>query len=302
MQTSLITNITKWLNQPFPFYENYKQKVFIPVLLSLLVMAGIIILTPYKNADIFFKQIIDVFKYGSIVIFISLIFSLALPEIAPKIFNSETWNIKKTLVLLLLSIVTIAISITVFVYFFDNPNHKHFYFYVVRIFVRSITLSFLPIIILVFYFERLLHRKNYLRAIEIIDELKTNRHVKPNRHKKAIYTFAKNTKDEIKIPEHELFYVKAQGNYCLLIYKQQSNLMKQLIRSSLKDIEEIISTSNHFLRCHKSYIVNLDKVSNITGNAKGYTFYLDETESTIPASRNLSKSLIKRIKTTNIKN
>ncbi len=302
MRKSLITNITKWLGQPFPFYENYKQKIFIPILLSLLVMAGIIILTPYKNADIFFKQIIHVFKYGSIVIFTSLIFSLILPEIFPKIFNTETWNIKKTLVLLLLSIVTITISITVFVYFFDNPNHRHFYFYVVRIFVRSITLSFLPIIILVFYFERLLHRKNYLRAIEIIDELKSNKHAKPNRHKNVIYTFAKNTKDEISISEHELFYVKAQGNYCLLIYKWQSNLTKQLIRSSLKDIEQMLSTSHHFLRCHKSYIVNLDKVSNITGNAKGYTFYLDETESTIPASRNLSKSLIDRVKIAQSKN
>ncbi len=296
MQKSLMTNINKWLRTPLPFYENYKQKILIPILLSLLVMIGIIILTPYENADMFFKQIVNVFQYGFIVIFISLFFSLILPEILPKIFNAEKWNIQKTIVLFLVTVFTIAISITVFVYFLDNPNNKHFHLYFVKIFIRSIILSFFPIIILVFYFERILRRKNHLRAIEIINELKTNQQSEQKRNNNLIYTFAKNTKDEIKIAENELLFVKAEGNYCLLTYRRKSIVMKQLIRSSLKDIEQILSKSNHFLRCHKSYIVNLDKISNITGNAKGYTFYLNETENTIPASRNLSKSLIDTIK------
>lgn len=296
MQKSLLTNIKKWLCRPLPFYENYKQKIVIPILLSLLVMTGIIILNPSENMDMFLKQMFDVFKYGFIIIFISLIFSLILPEVFPNIYNTEKWNVQKTLVLFLVTVLTIAISITVFAYFFDNPNNKHFSPFFFTILIRSIALSFFPIVFLVFYSERILYRRNHLHAIEIINELKTNQQTEQKQTKNVIYTFAKNTKDEIKITENELLYIKGEGNYCLLVCKKKSILIKQLIRSSLKEIEQVISNSDHFLRCHKSYIININKISDVTGNAKGYIFHLNEPEYKIPASRNLSKSLIKRIK------
>ena len=296
MQKSLLKTIKKWLRRPLPFYDSYKQKIAIPIGLSLLVMTGIIILNPSENIDIFLKQISDVFKYGFIVISISLIFSLLLPEVFPNIFNSEKWNVQKTLVLFLVTVLTITITITIFVYFFDNPNNKHFFPFFFTIIIRSITLSFFPIVLLIFYSEKILYKKNHLHAIEIIHELKTNQQSKQKQTKNVIYTFAENTKDEIKITENELLYIKAEGNYCRLVYVKKSILLKHLIRNSLKEIEQIISKSNHFLRCHKSYIINLHKISDVTGNAKGYLFHLNETQYRIPVSRNLSKSLIRGIK------
>jgi len=195
MQKLLLTNINKWLHRPLPFYENYKQKIAIPILLSFLVMTGIIILNPSENMDMFLKQMLNVFKYGFIIIFISLIFSLILPEVFPNIYNTEKWNVQKTLVLFLVTVLTIAISITLFAYFFDNPNGKHFSPFFFKILIRSITLGFFPIVFLVFYSERILYRKNQLRAIEIIDELKRNQKIEPKQIKNGTYTFGKNTKD-----------------------------------------------------------------------------------------------------------
>lgn len=297
-----LTKIKKWLRKPFPFPDNYKQKIVIPILLSLLVMIGIIILNPSKNMNMFIRQMLDVFKYGLIIILITIIFNLILPEVFPNIFDTEKWNVQKTLVLFLVTVLTIAISITVFAYFFDNPNNKHFFSFFFTILIRSIAISFFPIVLLVFYSERILYKKNNLRAIEIIDKLKADKQTEQKRTKNVIYTFAKNTKDEIKIIENELLYIKAEGNYCLLFCQKKSILMKQLIRSSLKEIEHVIGKSDHFLRCHKSYIINLNKISDITGNAKGYTFYLNESKDKIPVSRNLSKSLIKKIKINKNKN
>ena len=102
-----LTNIKKWLGKPFPFHDNYKQKIVTPILLSLLVMIGIIILNPSKNMDMFIRQMLDVFKYGFIIILITLIFNLILPEVFPNIFNTEKWNVQKTLVLFLVTVLTI---------------------------------------------------------------------------------------------------------------------------------------------------------------------------------------------------
>lgn len=298
MQKNILTSIQKWLRKPLPFYETYKQKITIPILLSLLVMTGIIILNPSDNMDMFIKQLLGIFKYGFIVILISLIFSLILPEVFPNVYNTEKWDIQKTLVLFFVTILTIAISITVFAYFFDNPNSNHFFPFFFSILTRSIALSFFPIVLLVFYSERILYKNNQLHANEIIAELRTNQQTDWKHPQTAIYTFAKNTKDEIRIAENKLLYIKAEGNYCLLVHENESNLFKHLIRSSLKEIEQLISISDHFLRCHKSYIINLNKVLDVTGNAKGYIFCLKH-ECKIPSSRNISKSLINKIRTNN---
>jgi DNA-binding LytR/AlgR family response regulator len=41
----------------------------------------------------------------------------------------------------------------------------------------------------------------------------------------------------------------------------------------------------NFYRCHKSYVINLDQVNHISGNAQGYKFHLKSAEDLIPVSR-----------------
>ncbi len=294
MQKSILTNLNNWLNRPFPFYETYKQKVVTPIIFSLLVMFGIIILNTSENTDLLLKQVLNVFTYGFIVILVSLVFSLVLPAIYPNTFNNDKWNILKTILFFVMSVVTIGSIITLYAYYFDNVNNIVFFSLLFTIMIRSIILSFFPIILIVFYTERRLYKKNHFHAIEINNELREKK--QPKQIDNKIYTFAKGTNDEIKIFEKNLLYIKAEGNYCLLVYNENSTLKNKLVRSSLKKIAHLTHNSNRFVRCHKSYIVNLNKISNVTGNAKGYTFYLKDHKIQIPVSRSFSKELIRKIK------
>jgi hypothetical protein len=201
----------------------------------------------------------------------------------------------KTLTFILLTVFTIGIVITFIAYHFDNPNNLNFISFFIAILIRSIALSFFPVILLVFYFEGILYKENHLNALKIIDEISKKTQFKEE-EKERIFTFAKDTKDEILINEDDLFYIKAEGNYCHLFYKQDTVLLRKLIRSSMKDVEMCIGDSELFVRCHKSYIVNISKILNVAGNARGYLFHLAIQEQEIPGSRNLSKSLINKIK------
>jgi len=297
MQKLLITNLNNWLNRPFPFYETYKQKTLIPIAFSLLVMFGIIILNPSENSDLLLKQVINVFTYGFIVILVSLIFSLVLPAIYPNTFDNDKWNVLKTILFFVMSVMAIGTIITIYAYHFDNSNKIDFFSFLFTIMIRSIILSFFPIILIVFYTERSLYKKNHFQAIEIISELRDEK--QPKQIDNQIYTFAKGTNDEIKISEKNLLYIKAEGNYCLLVYNENSILKNKLVRSSLKKIEHLTNNSNRFVRCHKSYIVNLNKISNVIGNAKGYTFYFKNYKFQIPVSRSFSRALMRKIKENN---
>lgn len=295
MHQSYLTSIKKWLNKPFPFYESYRQKIVIPVLPTLFVMIGIVILNRTASYDILWKQIASVLTYGSVVIFITIAFSLVLPAIFPKIFDAEKWNVLKTLTFILITILTIGFVITFIAFYFDNPNGLSFLSFFVTILIKSIILSFFPIILIVFYFEGVLHKKNHLRAVKIIEEINKEKHT-AQQAKSRTFTFARNTKDEIRIAENDLIYIKAEGNYCKLFYNRNSVVLQKLIRSNMREVELCLNKSNNFIRCHKSYIVNLSKISNVTGNARGYLFHLANYKYKIPGSRNLSKSVINEIK------
>ncbi len=52
-------------------------------------------------------------------------------------------------------------------------------------------------------------------------------------------------------------------------------------------MSELEERSKKVIRCHKSYIVNLNKVNRISGNAKGYKLQIDELDFLIPVSRSL---------------
>ncbi len=294
MQKILITNINNWLKRTFPFYETKRQKVLIPITFSLLVMIGIIILNPSENADLLLKQILNVFTYGFIVILVSLIFSLVLPAIYPKTFDNDNWNVLKTILFFVMSVITIAILITVYAYNYDNSYNLDFFSLLFLVMIRSVVLSFFPIILIVFYIERSLYKKNNIRAVEINSKLREEKEFRQVDNQ--FFTFAKGTNDEIKISENNLLYIKAEGNYCLLAYNENSILKNKLIRSSLKNIELILKNSKYFVRCHKSYIININQISNVIGNAKGYTFYIKKYNTSIPVSRSFSKALVLKIK------
>jgi hypothetical protein len=294
MAQDVTKSMKNWLGKPFPFYESYTQKVLIPVIPTLFVMIGLVLLNWTTNTTILWHQINSVLIYGSIVILISLLFSIVLPEIHPKLFNAEKWTVLKTLIFFLLTIVSVGIAITLFAYYFDNPNKLTLYVFLGKVMVRAVSLSFFPIIGLVFYFEIQLQKRNHSNAISIIHEIQKEKPEKPALKSQEI-TIAKNTKEAFSIHENDLFFIKAEGNYCKIFYKKESELKQKLIRSSLKEIEKCIQNTDTFIRCHKSYIINISKVSDVTGNARGYLFHFPENDHKIPGSRNLSKSVIAQI-------
>lgn len=52
----------------------------------------------------------------------------------------------------------------------------------------------------------------------------------------------------------------------------------------MKSVEEQIS-SKKILRCHRSYIVNLEKIESLKGNAQGYKLKIFDSNYIVPVSR-----------------
>ncbi len=289
-----MAKIKQWLNKPFPFYESYWQKIYVPVGFTLLVMLGVIALNYSDNSDLFISQVQGIIIYGTIIIFASLIMSLLLPELFPKWFDAVHWNVKRTIIYFLLSVFVVGLFISVYAFRFDNPNGVSFTDFFFFVFKRSVILSFFPILIIVFYAEKKLFKENHARALMLINQLKEQ---KPSVVQEAEeVVFAKGSNDEFSLSEDKLCYVKAEGNYSLFVYQTKEGHKQKLIRCNLKSIEQLPDLPEHIVRCHKSYIINMNQVADVKGNAKGYFFYLKKQDEKIPVSRSFSKEWINRVK------
>jgi len=105
--------------------------------------------------------------------------------------------------------------------------------------------------------------------------------------KKSLISFL-DEKGEFKISivlEH-LLYVDSADNYATIHYLNKSKLSHFLIRNSLKWMDENLTNDTPLVRCHRSFIVNLDKVKVLRKTKEGIFLELETVNTPdIPVSK-----------------
>lgn len=79
----------------------------------------------------------------------------------------------------------------------------------------------------------------------------------------------------ITIMLENLLYIDSSDNYITIHYLNKSKLSHFLIRNTLKWMDENLTNDSQLVRCHRSFIVNLDKVKVIRKDKGGITMELD---------------------------
>lgn len=83
----------------------------------------------------------------------------------------------------------------------------------------------------------------------------------------------------------DIIYLEAADNYVTIYYLNKQKTSHYLLRNSLKNLEEYLSKYT-FVRCHRSFIVNFDKVKLIRKEKDGLKIEIDAPdELVIPVSK-----------------
>lgn len=91
---------------------------------------------------------------------------------------------------------------------------------------------------------------------------------------------------KISVVRENLLYIDSADNYATIHYLNKSKLSHFLIRNSLKWMEENLTRETSLVRCHRSYIVNLDKVKVLRRTKEGIFLELDALNTPdIPVSK-----------------
>lgn len=91
--------------------------------------------------------------------------------------------------------------------------------------------------------------------------------------------------DDFYFKVDELLFARADGNYVILNILKDGFLKSELKRITLKQLETQLAAYPYLLRCHRAYLVNVQRVAKLSGNSQGYLTSFDETEDRVPVSR-----------------
>ena len=107
---------------------------------------------------------------------------------------------------------------------------------------------------------------------------------KENQEEDGDFIFIKSNLKKLKVFTNNIKWIEAFGDYVKVITEEDVNL----VLSTMKAFEKILP-ENKFVRVHKSYIVNIEKISRF--NSK----FAEIGSEKIPLSRNKKEDLVKAL-------
>ncbi len=106
--------------------------------------------------------------------------------------------------------------------------------------------------------------------------------------------FDSNGKARISLKRNNLLYLGANDNYVNIYYLDNDTVGYTMLRNNLKSLEGTIA-SNTIVRCHRSYMVNLQNVKMINYEKDGlYITFNTNAVSKIPISKSYAEEVMKR--------
>ncbi|OJJ14112.1 hypothetical protein BKI52_44100 [marine bacterium AO1-C] len=130
---------------------------------------------------------------------------------------------------------------------------------------------------------------------EVTQDFNTNQEQDEDIHK--IVVPSQTQKDWIKLDLQHLLFLKSSDNYVAVHYLDSANVIKKkLIRNTLKNLEQQ-ALHPALVRCHQSYIINLEQVTEVV-KKKGATFFLiHSVEDLIPIAKTRQKEVLSKMET-----
>lgn len=200
----------------------------------------------------------------------------------------KTYTVLKTIGWIILSFLIIGTSSSIInSYLYNNGQFNLLGFFYFQGVILSINIIPVSVFILIHY--NLTLRKRLRLSSQFNDKLHGKNEIQKNDLKVIINS--ENKKEDFSLSLDSLLYITSVDNYINVYYLESNKIEHALVRYSLTGIETDNQNISEILRCHKSYIINKNKIKSISGNAGGYKIKLYNCNMLIPVSRKWNKSL-----------
>lgn len=255
----------KFLNKPYPFNDDLKHNAIIILFISIGISIFLLVFQPIEiwslTKKVTFYLVAGLAASTFLVLTINLI---VLPSLFPKLFYNNVWNIKREIIWDIW--ILLSISFSDFIFYSQIIGKVDVNFSDV---IKIILLAFLSVAVLIIINQDRLLR-SHLKSAQLLNKKLTE----SKQQKDKLINFESDyKKDNLFIKATSLILIKSADNYIKIYYQSNEEIKEKMVRSSLIKAEELIENFDFIIRCHRTFIVNINHIKEIQGNSLGYQLY-----------------------------
>ncbi|WP_347839484.1 LytTR family DNA-binding domain-containing protein [uncultured Draconibacterium sp.] len=265
------------LNKKYPFNDNLKVNTRSISSVSLGIFLFLLFFQPFEvqNPD-FNNRLIILATFGAITLVLLCISRLVIPSIFTRAFSEERWTIKKEIIIDLIFVIFNSVAFSFFARYVGRIPMT--FPIVINIVIISITAAAVVVLTNQFY---LLKKK--------VQQLETANNepnaTEPVEVPAEIEFESENKTEYFTLFLEQVILIKSANNYIEVIYKQNEEVKKKLIRNTMKSTESLLKNYPEIIRCHRSCMVNKNYIKKVSRGTDGLNLSLFDYPQEIPVSR-----------------
>jgi LytTr DNA-binding domain len=298
------------LLQPYPNKWVNPKRWQTEMLLGLVVILVLLAFNPsFLESYTPLNRVLVASMHGSVCVF-SLFFLRQVSILCfPKIIENEFWTGYKVLLINALDVLFVGVTNYLLAALLGKVSlsWQSFAFFESQIMMLGfLQLTFWDILFQVFlnemHHERAQLLNHQLRELppNLVFSNTIKKTVEPSQIAQYVILRAENPNENFQLWLEKGLFMQTEGQFVRVSYLENKQVKHILIRTNLRKVMEDLQNAPQYCRCHINYLVNMNKVMSITGNAQGYQLELESLCQFIPVT--YTKEIARRTNvTTSIK-
>ena len=112
----------------------------------------------------------------------------------------------------------------------------------------------------------------------------------------AVINISGATKESLDVRPSQVIFATSEGNYVNIYYIIDDKPNNMLIRTSMKNVSELLCRQSYIMQCHRAYIVNLRHVEKVESRNSGIALVMQYGNDTVLVSKQYTAEVKERIK------
>ena len=127
-------------------------------------------------------------------------------------------------------------------------------------------------------------RSKYL-AMELEETRLLNEELKKVQEESGELTLTGTTNESVTLQVSHLLFIEAVGNYVKVSHLRDDQVHTDMLRATMKQMEETLQSYPMIVRCHRAFLVNLGQVEQIISHSGSTQLLIKHCHESLPVSR-----------------
>ena len=222
---------------------------------------------------------------GVIGVFICMITDIILKYIVkmPRSFKKGAeYIIRRNLWFQLINTPLVALGICLYRHFVLSGRVESNHFSVVNFLETLVIIAFCSFAIGLYW--RFKFRSKYL-AMELEETRLLNEELKKVQEESGELTLTGTTNESVTLQVSHLLFIEAVGNYVKVSHLRNEQVRTDMLRATVKQMEETLLGYPMIVRCHRAFLVNLGQVEQIISHSGSTQLLIKHCHESLPVSR-----------------